>query len=48
LQDAKIYGIDEPYHEKEQMAPPVVRQAATPSASSEGAGIQEKSSIMIQ
>jgi hypothetical protein len=48
LQDAKIYSIDEPYHEKEQMAPPVVRQVATPSTSSEGARVQRESTITIQ
>jgi hypothetical protein len=42
LQDAKIYSIDEPYHE-EQMAPPVVRQVTTPSTNSEGARVQRES-----
>jgi hypothetical protein len=31
----QTYGIDEPYHEEEKMAPPVVRQVAPPSTSSE-------------
>jgi hypothetical protein len=51
LQDAKgiqIYGIDEPYHEEEKMAPPVVRQAAPPSTSSEGARVQRESTLKIQ
>jgi hypothetical protein len=51
LQDAKriqIYGIDEPYHEEEQMAPPVVRQAAPPSTNSEGARVQRESTLRIQ
>jgi hypothetical protein len=47
LQDAKIYSIDEPYHE-EKMAPPVVRQATPPSTSSEGARVQRESTLMIQ
>jgi hypothetical protein len=51
LQDAKgmqLYGIDDPYHEEEQMAPPVVRQVAPPSTSSEGARVQKESSLRIQ
>jgi hypothetical protein len=51
LQNAKeiqIYGIDEPYHEEEQMAPPVVRQAAPPSTNSEGARVQRESTLRIQ
>ena len=42
LQDAEgmqIYGIDEPYHEEQQMAPPVVRQVAPPCTSSKGSRV---------
>jgi hypothetical protein len=48
LQDAKIYGIDEPYHEEEKMAPPVVRQVAPPRTNSGGARVQRESALRIQ
>jgi len=44
----QIYGIDEPYHEEEQMAPPVVRQVAPPSTNSEGTRAQKESTLKIQ
>jgi hypothetical protein len=44
----ELYGIDEPHHEEEQMAPPVVRQVAPPSTSSEGARVQRESTLRIQ
>jgi hypothetical protein len=50
LQDAKriqIYGIDEPYHEEEQMSPPVVRQVTPPSTISEGARVHRESTLKI-
>jgi hypothetical protein len=31
-----LYGSDDPYHEEEQMVPPIVRQGAPPSIISEG------------
>jgi hypothetical protein len=51
LQDAKgiqIYGIDEPYHEEEHMAPSVVRQAAPINTNSEGARVHRESALKIQ
>jgi hypothetical protein len=51
FQNAKeihMYDIDEPYHEEEQMAPPLVRHAAPPNTNSEGARVQRESSLRIQ
>jgi hypothetical protein len=47
LQDSKIYKIDNPYHE-EKMAPPMVRQAASPSTSLVGDRIQREPSLTIK
>jgi hypothetical protein len=40
--------MTESHHEEEQVAPPVVRQMAPPSTSSEGARVQRESTLRIQ